>query len=197
MSASRDAPELGELGQALFTALNACTNPDQLDGIMKRIWSEHHPSGAVTDGEAQYLAERIELRRPTSRHALAVRATVASPLDTADRVGALAATRWLSHVAVDHGVPTVGRLAGRLQRRFTPRKPQRSPDRKASRERRRMLGGSGCMPAKMGSMYTEGERAALCVISGEIKRQGSCDLSIDEIAARGGSMSNHGSERRS
>jgi hypothetical protein len=49
-----------------------------------------------------------------------------------------------------------------------------------------MLGGSGCMPAKMGSMYTEGERAALCVISGEIKRQGLCELSIDEIAARAG-----------
>ena len=46
-----------------------------------------------------------------------------------------------------------------------------------------MLGGSGCMPA---TMYTEGERAALCVISGEIKRQGLCELSIDEIAARAG-----------
>jgi hypothetical protein len=49
-----------------------------------------------------------------------------------------------------------------------------------------MFGGSGCMPAKMGSMYTEGERAALCIVSGEFKRQGLCELSIDEIAARAG-----------
>jgi hypothetical protein len=153
-----DARTLGWDGQAIYARINACTNSDQLDGIMKLLWSEWYPSGVVTDREAELLTEAVERRRPTSRRT--------------PRVGG--------------SVAAVGRLAERMQRRFTPRKPQRSPNRKASRERRRMLGGSGCMPAKMGSMYTEGERAALCVISGEIKRQGLCELSIDEIAARAG-----------
>jgi hypothetical protein len=34
--------------------------------------------------------------------------------------------------------------------------------------------------------YTEGERAVMCIIAGEIKHHGLCDLSIDEIAARAG-----------
>lgn len=33
--------------------------------------------------------------------------------------------------------------------------------------------------------YTEGERAVGCVIAGEVKRVGICELSIDEIADRG------------
>jgi hypothetical protein len=78
------------------------------------------------------------------------------------------------------------RLAARVQRRFTPRKPQRSPDRKASRERRRMLGGSSCMPPQMSSQFTEGERAVLCIISFEVKLHGVCDLAIDAIVARAG-----------
>ncbi len=67
-----------------------------------------------------------------------------------------------------------------------PRKPQRSPDRKASRERRRMLGGSGCMPSKLGMMFTEGERAVLCIVASEVKSKGLCDDAIDAIAARAG-----------
>jgi hypothetical protein len=123
-----DARTLGEGGQAIYSRINACTAPDQLDGIMKLLWSEWHPSGVVTDSEAELLTEAVERRRPTSRRAL----------------------------PVGGGVASVGRLASRVQRRFMPRKPQRSPDRKASRERRRMLGGSGCMPSKMGMMFTEG-----------------------------------------
>jgi hypothetical protein len=49
-----------------------------------------------------------------------------------------------------------------------------------------MLGGSSCMPPKMNREYTEGERAVMCIIAGEIKHHGLCDLSIDEIAARAG-----------
>jgi hypothetical protein len=49
-----------------------------------------------------------------------------------------------------------------------------------------MLGGSSCMPPKMSLEYTEGERAVMCIIAGEIKHHGLCDLSIDEIAARAG-----------
>ena len=42
------------------------------------------------------------------------------------------------------------------------------------------------MPAAILHHYTEGERAVLCVVSGEAKRHGLCDLSIDEIADRAG-----------
>jgi len=70
--------------------------------------------------------------------------------------------------------------------RFAPRRRPRSPDREASRCRRRMLGGSGVMPANMRSCYTEGERAVLCIIAGEVKHHDICDLPIDKIAALAG-----------
>jgi hypothetical protein len=157
MSASHDAAQaLGEVGRAFYAAINACTNPDQLVGLNTKLWAEAHPRGWVNDEEATYLTACIERRRPTGPRMQPA------------------------------GTPNMGRLAGRLQRRFTPRKPQRSPDRKASRDRRRMLGGSSCMPPKMSLEYTEGERAVMCIIAGEIKHHGLCDLSIDEIAARAG-----------
>ena len=80
----------------------------------------------------------------------------------------------------------IDRLAGRLSSRFAPRKPPRSPDREASRHRRRMLGGSSALPDKLRQRYTEGNRAVLCIVAGEIKRNGVCDLPIDKIAALAG-----------
>ncbi|MBB4262660.1 hypothetical protein GGD64_006722 [Bradyrhizobium sp. CIR3A] len=74
---------------------------------------------------------------------------------------------------------------GRLSR-FLPRRPQRSPDRKASRDRRRMLGGSSALPDNLRHHFTEGQRSVLAIIAGEIKRQGFCDLPIDKIAALAG-----------
>jgi hypothetical protein len=85
--------------------------------------------------------------------------------------------RPLRHTALS--AKPAGRFAGRLSSRFTPRQRQRSPDRKASRDRRRMLGGSGVH-------YTEGQRSVLCIIAGEVKRCGVCDLPIDKIAALAG-----------
>jgi len=52
--------------------------------------------------------------------------------------------------------------------------------------RKRMLGGSSALPDSLRKYYTEGERAVLCVIAGEVKRQGVCDLSNDEIGDRAG-----------
>ena len=80
---------------------------------------------------------------------------------------------------------TVGKMNGRISR-FLPRQRQRSPDRKASRDRRRMLGGSSALPDNLRHHYTEGQRAVLCVVAGEIKRHGVCDLPIDKIAALAG-----------
>lgn len=70
--------------------------------------------------------------------------------------------------------------------RFAPRRPQRSPDRKASRERRRMFGGSGSLPSNLRQCYTEGQRSVLTIVSGEVKKHGFCDLYIDKIAALAG-----------
>jgi hypothetical protein len=71
-------------------------------------------------------------------------------------------------------------------RRFKPRKPQRLPDRAASRDRRRMLGSSGHMPPHLRSQFTEGERAVLAIVAGEVKTRGICDLPLDRIAALAG-----------
>ena len=70
--------------------------------------------------------------------------------------------------------------------RFTPRQRPRSPDRQASRDRRRRLGGSSAMPDTLRHHYTEGQRAVLCILAGEIKQRGVCDLPIDKIAALAG-----------
>ncbi len=80
---------------------------------------------------------------------------------------------------------TVSKMNGRISR-FMPRQRQRSPDRKASRDRRRMLGGSSALPDNLRQYYTEGQRAVLCIVAGEIKRHGVCDLPIDRIAALAG-----------
>jgi hypothetical protein len=70
--------------------------------------------------------------------------------------------------------------------RFAPRQRQRSPDRKASRDRRRMLGGSSALPDNLRHHYTEGQRAVLCVVALEVKRHGACDWPIDKISAIAG-----------
>jgi hypothetical protein len=72
---------------------------------------------------------------------------------------------------------------------FTPRPCRRrltDQERTKRRDRKRMLGGSSALPDTMRHYYTEGERAVLCVIAGEVKRHGICDLSIDEIGDRAG-----------
>jgi hypothetical protein len=79
----------------------------------------------------------------------------------------------------------IGKMNGRISR-FLPRQRPRSSDRKASRDRRRMLGGSSALPDNLRHHYTEGQRAVLCVVAGEIKRHGVCDLPIDKIAALSG-----------
>ena len=77
-----------------------------------------------------------------------------------------------------HAKP-IGKFAGRLCGRFTPRQRQRSPDRQASRNRRRMLGGSSALPDNLRVHYTEGQRSVLCIVAGEVKRCGFCDFPFD------------------
>jgi len=80
----------------------------------------------------------------------------------------------------------MGKVIGGLARRFRPRGRQGSPDRQASRERRRMLGGSAVLPPQLRCTYTEGQRSVLTIIAGEVKHHGICDLPIDKIAALAG-----------
>lgn len=69
---------------------------------------------------------------------------------------------------------------------FTPRRPQRSPDQRASLLRRRQLAAAGPLPPALASLFTTGELSVLSVIGSEVRLQGCCSRSIDEIAARAG-----------
>lgn len=80
----------------------------------------------------------------------------------------------------------IARIMPRARSRFEPRQRPRSPDHKASRERRRLLGGSSALPDTLRRYYTEGQRSVLCIVGGEVKRHGICDMPIDQIAALAG-----------
>jgi hypothetical protein len=110
----------------------------------------------IGEGEAAYLASVIERRRPLGRR-----------------------------TAPGYATP-LAKVAGRIGSRFTSRQRPRSPDRQASRDRRRMLGGSSVLPDNLRHYYTEGQRSVLCIVAGEIKRHGICDFPIDKIAALAG-----------
>ena len=112
--------------------------------------------GRISDSEATYLSNAIQRRRPLS-----------------------------GRTAPGHA-SQVGKASGRVLSRFASRQRQRSPARKASRDRRRMLGGSSALPDNLRHHYTEGQRAVLCVVALEVKRHGLCDWPIDKIAAVAG-----------
>jgi len=157
--ASSGTPILSVVASGLYELINGAFALDQIDNIVRTIW-HHHYKGELTDDEATFLANVADKRRPLGRRTSSVPGVVtAKPL---------AAVR------------------GRLGSRFAPRRPPRSPDRQASRERRRRLGGSSALPDTLRHHYTEGERAGLCIVAGEIKRRGMCDAPIDRMAAQAG-----------
>ena len=110
----------------------------------------------LSDADAQFLAEAIQARKPERKIA---------------------------------AVKPVAKLNCRVVSRFAPR-PCRTrlteEERVKRRHRKRVLGSSSMMPDTMRHHFTEGERAVLFVISSEIKQQGCCDLSVDEIGDRAG-----------
>jgi len=142
-------------GRALHDIINACSDVHHLDEAARLLW-KGYDEGALSDGEATYLSNLIERRRPLGRRTAPGHAT------------------------------QVGRVNGRVLSRFAPRQRQRSPDRKASRDRRRRFGGSSALPDNLRRHYTEGQRAVLCVVAFEIKRKGVCDDPIDALAAKAG-----------
>jgi hypothetical protein len=140
----------------IYDAIDAAAGPDELDLLTSQIW-RGYCAGAINDIDAAVLVSCIDQRRPLARN-------------TARTAPGRA----------------LGELAGQVGSRFAPRQHPRSPDRKASRERRRTLGGSAVLPADLRARYTEGQRAVLCIVAGEVKHHGACDLPIDKIAALAG-----------
>ncbi|TIQ67027.1 MAG: hypothetical protein E5X41_06055 [Mesorhizobium sp.] len=70
--------------------------------------------------------------------------------------------------------------------RFTRPRPQRSPDREKSIQRRRTLAATWPMPPVMAGMLTTSQVAYARIVADEVHRTGRCELTLDEIAARGG-----------
>lgn len=116
----------------------------------------------------------------------------------------LSATLWKAHASglIDDNVAQTAAEA--LQARktlFAPKyttkkqmalsglpKPfkQRSADRQQSIERRRRVATSGAVPSRLAASFTLSELAVLSVIARETKRQGSCQLPLDAVAAMAG-----------
>jgi hypothetical protein len=156
---STASPVLNAIARGLYDLLNGAFALDQIDKTVGTIWY-HYSKGELTDDEATFLANVADKRRPLGRR------TSSAP-----------------------GVVTAKPLAavrGRLGSRFAPRRPPRSPDRQKSIERRRRLGGSSALPDTIRQHYTEGERAGLCIVTGEVKHHGICDAPIDRMAAQAG-----------
>lgn len=78
------------------------------------------------------------------------------------------------------------RAMRRFQGRFTKPRPQRSPDREKSIQRRRTLAATWPMPPVMAGMLTTSQVAYARIVADEVHRTGRCELTLDEIAARGG-----------
>jgi hypothetical protein len=130
----------------------------QMDELSRQLW-RGHGAGALSDGEAQGLAEHLHGRRSAVREGM-------RPLPMPGLVGS--------------------GLAIPCTRLFPPRKIPRSPDRIASRDRRRLLACSGPLPPRLAARFTEGQRAVLRIVADAVAEAGLCDLCLDAIAARAG-----------
>lgn len=142
----------------LYDEITRAQSGEQLDHVARWVW-RGFGEGTICDEDANFLQDYIERRRPRNR---------------------ATAPGW--------GEP-LAKPAGRVGSRFMPR-PHRKrlsdPERTKRRHRKRMLGGSSAMPPNLRHCFTEGERAVLCIVAGEVKHHGVCDLSVKEIADRAG-----------
>jgi hypothetical protein len=151
-----------EAAAALYNAISASAGSENLADLASMLWRSYG-AGAINDDDAAFLQSYIDRRRPIGSSA--TRNAPGRP------VGAF-----------------VGRAIERAYGRFMPRRRRVLTDEQKlkARERRRTLGGSAVMPPNLRCHYTEGQRAVLCIIAGEIKHSGNCDLPIDKIAALAG-----------
>lgn len=130
----------------------------QMDELSRQLW-RGHGAGALSDVEAQGLAEHLHGRRSTICDGMRPQ-----PIP---------------------GLAGSG-LVIRRASLFPPRKIPRSPDRIASRDRRRLLACSGPLPPRLAARFTEGQRAVLRIVADAVAEGGLCDLCFDAIAARAG-----------
>ncbi len=122
----------------------------RLDALSAAVW-KGWSAGAVTDEEAQRLAELVHARK----------------------------------IVVRGEIKPVGIPLGRATI-FPVRRVQRAPKRAAAIVRRRHLAVSGPMPPALASHFTVGELAVLNIVGDEVRLNGQCDRTVDEIAARAG-----------
>jgi hypothetical protein len=146
--------------KTLYDAIVVAETLDEFHRLARLVWLGAY-EGAISHDAADWLQSLINGRRPSSRGNSPGHLTILA------RAGGLSA-------------------GGEPGSRFKSRQRPRSPDRKASRARRRTLGGSSSLPPKLRVRYTEGQRAVMCVVAGEVKQHGICRLPIDKIAALAG-----------
>ena len=143
---------------ALAGAIDAA-HPKQFDYLSRQLW-QAHAAGHIADQDAQTLAEKLHSRRGDSGVAQGALFRIASSV-----------------------TPAKGQNAPRA---FLRAPESKSPDRRRSIERRRRLAASGPMPPILACQYTVGELAVLRIVGDEFHAKGTCDRSLNEIAARAG-----------
>jgi hypothetical protein len=149
-----------------------------LDALSRDLWRAAG-EGALTEAQAQALAEAIHGRRRPRVQASAV------------SLGGLAvvSSRKPPEAAAEALEASSGQSPGQDPRPwsyFPPKRPQRTPDRARSLERRRTLAASGPLPPKLACRFTTGELAVLKIVADSFVAGRQCTLSIPEIAARAG-----------
>jgi len=145
-----------------------------LDGLSRDVWRATG-EGALTEAQAQMLAEAIHGRRRPALQASVI------------ALGCLTAVSSQRPSVAPSGAPgTPAAKEPRLWSYFPVKQPQHTPDRARSMERRRILAASGPMPPKLACLFTTGELAILKIVSDTFVLDRQCTLSISEIAARAG-----------
>jgi hypothetical protein len=140
---------------SIAAALDGARTLARVDELARDLWAAHAAS-ALSDDDAQAMAEALEVRRREIR-----------PKDrTAVRAPA---------------VPRISASFFPPKRRRTV-----SPDRVASMERRRRLAASGPMPPALASHYTTGQMAVFRIVADAVRQHGHCALTLGEIAGRAG-----------
>jgi hypothetical protein len=149
-----------------------------LDALSRDLWRAAG-AGALTEAQAQALAEAIHGRRRPR-----VQASAVSLGDLA-----VVSSRKPPEAAAEAPEASSGQSLGQDPRPwsyFPPKRAQRSPDRARSLERRRTLAASGPLPPKLACRFTTGELAVLKIVANSFVAGRQCTLSIPEIAARAG-----------
>src|SRR4028119_908663 len=168
-------------------AINDARTLTRLDDLSKAIW-QGFSAHAVTDDQAQSLAELIHARRLVVRGEVKPvgippgRPSIFPPrrLQRAPQRSVAIARR--RHLAASGPTPPSPARPSVLP----PGRLQRAPQRSVAIARRRHLAASGPMPPSVACKFTVGELAALRIVTDEVRERGHCDGTIAEISARAG-----------